>query len=226
MTAVWAPLLVQLVGPAVVVAWSPVKIIPALALIFGSVNSRANGLAFLTGSLAGLAMMTAVFVAVPHALDDVYVAPRHTGTWGMATVAAGTVLLVLAALRWRTRHRVRAPRQWLSRFTQISPRGALLLGLFLAVANPKVLAMNAAAGVAIGAAAVGVVGAGSAVLFYTVVAGSTVLVPVVGYAFAADRVDRWLHAMRRRLLRHRAMTTVLTLTLAGTFLIIVGLRAW
>ena len=62
-------------------------------------------------------------------------------------------------------------------------------GSALILVNPKVLVMNAAAGLVIGTAGLGVPGAWMAVAYYTVIAGSSVLVPIVAYAVAGKRVD-------------------------------------
>ena len=65
----------------------------------------------------------------------------------------------------------------------------------LILVNPKVLLMNAGAGLVIGTAGLGVPGGWLAVAFYTVIAGSTVLIPILAYAIAGERVD---HRLERR----------------------------
>lgn len=46
-----------------------------------------------------------------------------------------------------------------------------------------------------------------ALTFYVVVAGSTVIVPVVGYAIAAERIDDRLERGRKWIERHQSATT-------------------
>ncbi|MET0701929.1 MAG: GAP family protein, partial [Mycobacterium sp.] len=61
----WGSLLGELIPLAVVVAASPLSIIPALLLVLHSARPRPTGLAYLAGWLLGLTVMTGVFVAVP-----------------------------------------------------------------------------------------------------------------------------------------------------------------
>ena len=192
----------QLLALAVVVAWSPLKVIPALALVLHAAKPKTTGFSFLAGSLIGLAVSTAVFIAVPHLLDELPAPPEGGGSWAPLAIVVGAATIAYTVYRHVTRQRARPGWQRFSRLTRINPVGGLFLGLFLTVANAKVVAMNAAAGVAIGAAAIGALGASLAVVYYTVIAGSTIIVPIVGYAVAAERVDRGVEWARQRMSRH------------------------
>ena len=101
------------------------------------------------------------------------------------------MLVGLAVGRWTTRNRATRPPALLNRLSRITPVGAAVIGFTLTVANPKVVVMNAAAGLIIGTAAVGF-GVWTAVLFYTAVAGSTVIAPVLAYRWPASAsILRW-----------------------------------
>ena len=71
-------------------------------------------------------------------------------------VALGVLLIALAVGRWLTRNRETRPPAFLNRLSRITRAGAGFIGFGLVVANPKVLVMNAAAGLIIGTTAVGV----------------------------------------------------------------------
>ena len=72
--------------------------------------------------------------------------------------------------------------------------GAVEVGLILV--NRKMLLMNAAAAVVIGTAQLGIPGVWVATAFYTVIAGSLVLVPILAYAIADQRVDHRLEQFK------------------------------
>jgi Sap-like sulfolipid-1-addressing protein len=218
-------LLVQLIAPAMVVAWSPLKVIPALVLVLHSARPKMTGFTFLLGSLAGLATTTAVFTAVPHLFDKLPDALSGRGHWAPFAIVVGIAMVGYAAYRHLTRARARPASDRWSRWTRIGPLGGLVLGVFLTAVNGKVMAMNAAAGVAIGAAAIGALGAGFAVVYYTVIAGSTIIVPILGYAVAGERVERGLAWMRQRVSRHQATLTTVVVAVIGVALMLVGVTA-
>jgi hypothetical protein len=94
----------------------------------------------------------------------------------------------------------------------------------LTAANLKVMVMNAAAGSAIGAAALGLWKTVAAIGIYTAVAGSTLIIPVVGYLLAAEHVDRWSMSLRHWLEHHQAAIATIGSLLLGFVLLLSGLR--
>ena len=123
-----------------------------------------------------------------------------------------------------TRDRATRPPALLNRLSRITPAGAAVIGFVLSVANPKVVVMNAAAGLIIGTAAVGV-GVWIAVAFYTVVAGSTVVAPILAYTVAGERVDRQLERFKDWMQREHAVVTAVMLVIVGLLLCYSGIRA-
>ena len=81
----------ELVPLALVVALSPVSIIPAVVLVLHTDHPKPTGLAFMTGWLVGLAVLTAVFVQVPHLIDGL---GRESPTWAPVLRIAVGVLLI------------------------------------------------------------------------------------------------------------------------------------
>jgi hypothetical protein len=215
-------LLGELVPLALVVALSPVSIIPAVLLVLHTDHPRPTGLAFMAGWLAGLAVLTVVFVQVPHLIDGFGQQSPPWAPW--VRTGLGVLLIALAVGRWATRKRETRPPAFLNRLSRITPTGAGAVGFGLVMANPKVVVMNAAAGLIIGTTAVGV-GVWVAVAFYTALAGSTVIAPIVAYLVAGERVDGQLERIRDWMQREHASVTAVILLAVGVLLAYTGIRA-
>jgi hypothetical protein len=223
MSGSWAAALGQLIPLALVVAMSPLTIIPALVLVLQSDRARATGLAFLAGWLVGLAATTALFVQLPRLIDGLN---RPAPTWAVwVRIAVGIALVVFGVWRWLTRHQVTKQPAWLNRLSRITPAGAGAVGVGLILVNPKVLVMNAAAGLVIGTAGLGVPGAWLSVAYYTVIAGSTVLLPILAYAVAGERVDHQLVRLKQWMERQHAVLMAGFLAVVGVLLVYTGIRA-
>jgi threonine/homoserine/homoserine lactone efflux protein len=202
---------------------SPLTIVPAIVLVLQSDRARPTGLAFLAGWLVGLAATTAVFVQLPRLLDGL---SRPAPTWAAwVRISVGIALVAFGVWRWLTRHHVTTQPAWLNRLSRITPAGAGAVGLGLILVNPKVLLMNAAAGLVIGTAGVGAPGAWLAVAYYTVIAGFTVLLPILAYAVAGERVDHQLARMKQWMERQHAVLTAGFLAVVGVLLVYTGIRA-
>jgi hypothetical protein len=212
----------ELVPLALVVALSPVSIIPAVLLVLHTDHPKPTGLAFMAGWLAGLAVLTLLFVQVPHLVDGL---GRESPPWApWLRIALGVLLIALAVGRWATRKRETRPPAFLNRLSKITPAGAGVIGFGLVVANPKVVVMNAAAGLIIGTTTVGI-GGWLAVAFYTALAGSTVIAPILAYLVAGERVDGQLERVRDWMQREHATVTAAILLVVGVLLAYTGIRA-
>jgi threonine/homoserine/homoserine lactone efflux protein len=223
MSGSWAAVLGQLIPLALVVALSPLTIIPAIVLVLQSDRARATGLAFLSGWMFGLAATTAVFVQLPRLLDGLN---RPAPTWAAwVRIAVGAALIAFGVWRWLTRHRATKQPAWLNRLTRMTPAGAATVGVGLILVNPKVLVMNAGAGLVIGTAGLGLPGAWLAVAYYTVIAGSTVLIPILAYAIAGERVDHRLERVKQWMERQHAVLMAGFLAAVGLLLVYTGIRA-
>jgi hypothetical protein len=215
-------LLGELVPLALVVALSPVSIIPAVVLVLHTDHPRPTGLAFMSGWLIGLAVLTAVFSQVPHLIDGL---GRESPAWApVVRIAVGVLLIALGAGRWVTRKRETRPPAFLNRLGRIKPLGAGLIGFGLVVANPKVVVMTAAAGLIIGTAVTGI-DVWLAVAFYTALAGSTVTAPILAYLVAGERVAGQLERVRDWMQREHATVTAAILLVVGILLTYTGIRA-
>jgi hypothetical protein len=210
---------------AVVVAVSPV---PVLAVVLMLLTPRAGvtGVGFLVGWVAGIAGVTATFA--------LFSGDREPGSVGRSSGAAaswvelvlGVLLLALAVRQYRTRP---APGDaqplpaWLAAVDRFTAVRAGVLGLVVSAANPKVLLVCVAAGLAI--AGGGLTGAQDAwsVAVFTVAAASTVAVPVLAHAVGRRRMAGPLESLRGWLTVHSTGVTVVLLLLVGLVLVGQGL---
>ena len=96
MTAGWASELTELIPLALVVALSPLSIIPAV-LVLHTPRPKPTGLAFLVGWVVGLAVLTAIFVEVSSLLGGLNKAPPWA-PW--VRIVIGIALIVFGVFRW------------------------------------------------------------------------------------------------------------------------------
>jgi hypothetical protein len=215
------PVLAQLVAPAMVVAWSPVRVLPALAVVVQAKRPRAAVVAFAVGSVTGLAAVTASALSVPRLAHGLPTASPTAMPW--CALIAGVALVAFALYAWRRRARGARLAPWATRAAVITPTTAAVLGVVLSVTNVKVLVANAAAGAIIDSAALTAGGTTMALTGYIAVAASTVTVPTVAYLCAGARVERVLALLRHRIERHTAVVVTAGSAVVGAMLILGGL---
>ncbi|MGX9789339.1 GAP family protein [Mycobacterium sp. MMS18-G62] len=206
-------MLTELVPLALVVALSPLTIIPAV-LVLHTPRPRPTGLAFMAGWLLGLAALTAIFLEVSSLLGGLGNKPPGWASW--LRIIIGAALIVFGIYRWLTRKRSEHMPRWMQSLSKLTPVRAAGAGVALTVVNPKVLFISAAAGLAIGTAGVGSTHAWLAVAWYVAIAGSTVAIPILAYAVSGDRLDEPLQRLKEWMERQHA-------TLVAAILIIIGL---
>ena len=176
----------ELVPLALVIALSPLSIIPAV-LVLQSARPRPAGLAYLVGWVFGLAVLTQLLVEVSSLLGGgLGEQPR----WApYVRVVAGAALIAFGLYKWLARKRSEHAPKWMSSFTAITPPRAFVTAVVLVIVNPKVLFMCLAAGLAIGTEGLGRTGATLAVVCFVMLAASTVLLPILAYAVSGRRLE-------------------------------------
>jgi threonine/homoserine/homoserine lactone efflux protein len=212
--------LTELIPLALVVALSPLTIIPAV-MVLSTPRPRPAGLAFMAGWLIGLAVLTAVFLEVSNLVGDLD-KPPPWASW--LRVIIGAVLIVLGIYRWLTRKRPAHTPGWIRSLGNLTPARAGATALALTVVNPKVLFICAAAGLAIGTAGLGTTHAWVAVAWYVAVAGSTVAIPILAYAVSGDRLDEPLERLRDWMERQHAVLVAAILIVIGLLVIYKGIH--
>jgi threonine/homoserine/homoserine lactone efflux protein len=219
MSGNWASVLVELIPLALVVALSPLSIIPGV-LVLRSPRPRPAGLAFLAGWLLGLFCLAAVFLLVSGLLGD-FDKPPSWASW--VRIVVGVVLIGFGIFRWTRRGEGHTPK-WMTSLTGLSPARAFLTALMLVAVNPKVFFVCAASGVAIGTSGIGVAGAWSAVVYFALLAGSTVLIPIVAYAVYTHRLDAPLRRLGDWMEQQHAVLIAGILVVIGLLVLYKGIH--
>ncbi len=205
-------MLTELIPLALVVALSPLSIIPAV-LVLHTPRPRPTGLAFLAGWLIGLTALTAVFIEVSSLLGGLD-KPPPWASW--VRIVVGAALIVFGLYQWLTRKRSAHTPGWMQSLAKLTPARAALAAVALTVVNPKVLFICAAAGLAIGTAGLGSAHVWVAEAWYVAVAASTVAIPILAYVVSGDRLDEPLQRLKDWMERQHA-------TLVAAILVVIGL---
>ena len=123
MTDSWGSVLTELIPLAMVIALSPLSIIPAV-LALHTDRPRPTGLAFLAGWLLGLAALVSLFVVASDLVGSLD-KPPSWASW--LRIVVGAALIVFGGYKWVTRKKsehspawMRNLRNWTDVFTTIS----------------------------------------------------------------------------------------------------------
>jgi sulfite exporter TauE/SafE len=214
-------MLAELIPLALVVALSPLSIIPAV-LVLHSPRPRPTGLAFLVGWIVGLALLTQLFVEVSSLLGGGLDKPPPWASW--VRIVAGAALIAFGLYKWFTRNRSEHSPKWMSSFAKITPARAAVTAVVLVFVNPKVLFMCAAAGLAIGTEGLHRTGAELGVLYYVAIASSTVALPILAYAVSGDRLDRALVRLKDWMEAQHATLVAAILVVLGVMVLYKGIH--
>jgi threonine/homoserine/homoserine lactone efflux protein len=180
------------------VAISPVPIIATLLMLLAP-QARGTSIGFLVGWVAGIVVAVTVFevIAATAGLDDGSSGSSTASAW--IKIVLGVLLLLAGVRQWRKRPKpgeVAPLPKWMSAIDSFTFPKALGLGFLLSAINPKNLLMCIAAGSAIGVAGLATGEVVGAVAVFTVIAASTVAVPVLGFLVAHERLRQPLDELR------------------------------
>jgi hypothetical protein len=209
----WSSVLTRLLLLALVIALSPITVIPAV-LVLHAPRPRRVSLAFLGGWLLGLAALTAAFVAASDVLGALREAPPRWASW--TRVVLGSALIAFGIFRLLTRHRETGPPRWMSPFAKLTPVRAGVVGAVLAPIRPEVLIVCATAGLAIGTGGFSVFGGWLSGAAFVAISASTVAIPILAYASAGDRLEDQLTRFKDWMEKNHA-------ALEGAIMIVIGL---
>ncbi|MDY6998364.1 MAG: GAP family protein [Actinomycetota bacterium] len=221
MSDIWRAILTELIPLALVVALSPLTIIPAV-LVLHTPRPRPTGLAFLAGWLVGLTALTAIFIVISNLLGGLGAKPPGWASW--LRIVVGVALVVFGIYRWSTRKKSAHMPGWMTRMSTLTPAKAGGTGLALTVVNPKVLFICAAAGLAIGTSGLRPAGAWVAEIWYVLIAASTVAAPILGYAVSGDRLDPALQRLKEWMERQHAVLVAVILVVIGLLVFYKGIH--
>lgn len=209
------------------VAISPIPIIAAILMLL-SPKARVTSVGFLLGWVVGIVVAVTVFTLLSSILpaqDPDASRPVR----GIIQIVLGLLLFLLAFSQWRKRPKAgeqAALPKWMKAIDTITFIAAAGLGFLLSALNPKNLIMAAGAGVDIGAAGLSAGSSALVIAVFTLIAASTVLVPVIGYLIAADRLGAPLDALRGWLAAENAVIMAVLLLVIGVSMIGKGIGSF
>ncbi|WP_062301310.1 GAP family protein [Demequina subtropica] len=211
---------------AVGVAISPIPIIAAILMLL-SPRARVTGTGFLLGWVLGILVATTVFIALSGSVAEGTGEP--VAAVGIAQLTLGALLLLLAIRSWRGRPRDGEEPSlpaWMGAIDRFTLPRALAFGFLMSGVNPKNLLLCASAGITIGVGATDTMPSGTttaALVVFTLLAASTVAVPVVAYLVAADRMRGPLDSLRAWLADNNALIMAVLLLVIGVSMVGKGL---
>ncbi|HET6300083.1 GAP family protein [Microbacterium sp.] len=209
------------------VAISPIPIIAAILMLL-SPRARVTSVGFLLGWVLGIVVAVTVFTLLSSILPE-QGSDASNPAQGTIQLILGALLLLLAVGQWRKRPRrgvEPAMPKWMQAIDKMTFPVAFGLGFVLSAVNPKNLLMGAGAGVDIGSAGLAVGEIVLVIAVFTVIAASTVLVPVVGYLVAASKLRDPLDALRGWLEKENAVIMAVLLLVIGVSLIGKGIAGF
>jgi threonine/homoserine/homoserine lactone efflux protein len=195
------------------VALSPIPII-AVVLMLATPRGRTNGIAFLAGWVAGLAVAGTVVLLLSGGAGAG--ARGQPATWvTVLKIVLGAALLVLAARQWRGRpggDEEAALPGWMKTIDTFGAGKSALLAVGLSAINPKNLLLVVAAAAAIAQTGVGAGGQAISLAVFVLLSTLGPGIPVVIYLVLGTRSAKLLDALRRWMAAHNdAIMTVLLL---------------
>ena len=208
----------EVLGYAVGIAVSPIPIAAVILILF-STRARSNSVAFMVAWVLGIAGVTIVVLLTP-GLDASDSEPSTTTGWIKAVLGASLVLL--AVRQWKSRpgpgDEPVTP-SWMDKIDTIKFGTAFGLGFLLSALNPKNLLLAAAAGATIGSIKLTTTETVGTVIVFTLVAATTVVIPVVGYLIAGDRIDGPLDTTKTWLIDNNSTVMAILLLVFGVVLL-------
>ena len=214
------PVIGEILPLAVGVAISPVPIIAAILMLL-SPKAKGASVGFLLGWITGIVVAIVVFTL----LSSVLPAQDESGSSpvrGVIKIILGALLLFLALRQWRGRpgqgEQATMPK-WMSAIDSMTAGKALGLGFLLSAVNPKNLLMAISAGLIIGGAGLAVGQTVVVIVIFVLLAASTVLIPVVAYLIASERLAGPLDSLRAWLVNNNATIMAVLLLVIGVAVI-------
>jgi threonine/homoserine/homoserine lactone efflux protein len=201
-----------------------ISVVPIIAIILMLVTPKAktNGTAFALGFVLGLAVICVVAVVLAGG-SNFSSSSGPTKTVSVIKLLLGLLLLAAAARQWRSRPKpgeTPAMPKWLQSIDQFTPPRSFAIGAGLSAINPKNLAMSLAAGLSIAQAELSTGQEAVTILIYVVLAGATILGPLVVYLAMGQRASEILAEWRTWLADNNA--TVMSVLLLVFAVVLIG----
>ena len=205
---------------AIGIAISPIPII-AIILMLLTPQARQNGLAFLGGWLAGLAIVGTIVLIVAD-VAGIATSSGPSRTVSIIKLVLGLLLLFAA---WRQLKKRPKPGEeahmpgWMRSLDKFTPGRALAVGALLSGVNPKNLILNASAAAGIAQAGLGGFQQALVLIVLILVGSIGVAAPVAIYLTMHDRADHVLTEWKTWLAANNATVMFVLLLVFGVVLI-------
>jgi len=201
-----------------------ISVVPIIAIILMLVTPKAksNGMSFAAGFVFGLALICVVAVALASG-GDFSSGSGPTKTVSIIKLLLGLLLLFGAVRQWRSRPKPgEAPKmpKWLASIDQFTPLRSFGIGAALSAVNPKNLAMSLAAGLSIAQAGLSTGQEAGTIVIYVLLAGATILGPLIVYLAMGQRAAEILGGWRTWLADNNA--TVMSVLLLVFAVVLIG----
>jgi threonine/homoserine/homoserine lactone efflux protein len=210
-------MLIQAIGgmlpAAIAVALSPIPIV-AVILVLATPRARTVGPAFAVGWVVGL--VSTVVVLLASGADDPDSASAAGVDW--MTLGIGLLFLTLAHREWKKRPKDGQPPEepkWMATMDELSLGKALGLGLALSAANPKNLALTAAAAASIAQEGLGTADTAIAIAVFVVLGSCTVAGAVLFAVVAPTASAKPLGSLKQFMSDNNAVIMMVVLALLG-----------
>ena len=209
------------------IAISPIPIIAAILMLL-SPKARSTSVGFLLGWVLGIVVVVVVFTLLS-ALIPASEPGESKPIAGVIKLVLGVLLLLLALRQWRGRPKGDTQPtlpKWMSAIDSMTAVRGLLLGFLLAALNPKNLLLGISAGVVIGADDLSVGSSAIVIVVFTLIASSTIGIPVIAFLVASERMRHPLDELRNWLVQNNATVMSLLLLVLGVVVISKGVASF
>jgi threonine/homoserine/homoserine lactone efflux protein len=220
--------------PAAAAAGLPIAVgllaasLPVAVIMLMLVTSGTRGAvtAFLSGWIAGIAVVAALTVLVV----DTTLPRDDPAPWvGVLRVVLGGTLLLLGVKQWRSRSREGSqPARWMTAVDTMTPPKALAVAFLLVTVNPKNAVLVVTGAAAIATATASVAHQVLALLLFTGVASAAVAAPVLLHVVLGDRAATVLAAAKGWMTANGSWVMTVVLVVIGAVLLgngVSGLRS-
>jgi threonine/homoserine/homoserine lactone efflux protein len=187
----------EVLALALVVALSPLNIIPTILLLFTK-KPLAGALSFLAGFIVGVAAVLGAFVAIADAVD-LSPSADHSTWAGILKLALGVYLIVAAVRKFHGRPKAGedgSMPKWMDGITGYTPAKSLGAGVILGAVNPKNVVVGLAAAVTIASYDLSLAQQVGACAVYVLIAILGVAAPILIMVFLGDRAPGVLQGWR------------------------------
>ena len=203
---------------AIGVAVSPIPIAAVIVMLF-TPRAKTNAPSFMAGWIIGLLVVGSVVLLIPGLEVD---GGEPSTTTGVVKGLLGVLLLVAGWAAWRKRpgsgETAEAPK-WMDAIDGFGIGKSFGMGFMLSALNPKNLLLVAAAAVTISTSGLSTGEEAVALVVFTLIAASTVVVPVIGYLIVGDRADSALANAKNWLIQNNSVVMAILLLVFGVSLI-------